>query len=97
MLKWFGHCGSSSVLEPVTSRGGVLLEAVPAIDGLALGRLEGHFALLFAVSASGLVELPGGSIPVKRHLFSSPFLIRSISVFYAQLNLCLVLRDMTRL
>ena len=75
----------------------MLPEAFPAIDWFTLGRLERHFALFFAVGASGLVELPRGSIPVKRHLFSSPFLIRSISVFYAQLNYCLVLRDMTRL
>jgi|GEM_PF-3534225 len=65
----------------------MVLVAFPAIDGPALGGFEGHFAFLTAVRAGGLVELPGWSIPVKRHPISTPFPIRlKTRTYYAQLN-----------
>ena len=55
---------SEQVLEPVL--GLVLLEAVPAIDGPALGRLEWNLGLSSAIGTCYVVHLAGGAIVVSR-------------------------------
>ncbi len=94
-------CGSLSGLVP--SRWPVLSEAFVAVDGPALGRLEGNFTFLSAVRAGRLVHLPWSTVEAApfavihsihsfllyiRPPYGSPN-IRSDGVYYSPLNLCM--------